>query len=142
MYDLGSSKWINQAKAVYVTVNNTQFNPGVFTGTVPGSVCYPVATKYDVIDGSMNIRGVAYNVLGATAFSTRIFDIPGVLPPPAFEMPFICTVGVNANTTVGYGAVKASGEVWIYYYLDSAGAKTLGFPAGDIDLSQIPTWYF
>jgi hypothetical protein len=156
MYDLGSGKWINQAKAAYATVSNSVFT-APFTNTV--ATFSPVQVKTNVIDGSVSVRGVAANGGGASAVAVAIVDL-GSYGAPGFEIPFLCTVGLGSGSpTIGGGSVDASGLVTISWHIAAAPQVTVtvpstpivvtpsvpvrvaGIPAGNIDLGQIPTWY-
>lgn len=141
MYDFASSKWINQAKATFITEASGSFN-ALFDSTVANY--YPVSTRYDVLTGAVTIRGVADNIAGTgLGVQTRIFTLTDSALVPTEEVPFLCTVGIGSGSpNVGGGFVqKNTGDVYISWYLDNTGARQSGYPAGDIDLGQIPTWY-
>ena len=135
MYDLGSSKWINQAKAVFVAIPNTEFTPS-YTNTVGGYDT--VAMRYDIITGAVTLRGVVSNAFGAS--TGPILTLPGFLPNN--EVPFICTVGLSLGSpTVAGGSISPAGVVSIGWYINAIGTRVAGWPAGNIDLGQVPTWY-
>jgi hypothetical protein len=139
VYVLGTG-WVNQAKPTFVVEGNGSFNAGVFDNQVPGY--YQVALRNDPVTGSVQIRGAADNLGGAVVAQTTIFTISNSGLWPVAEVPFITTVGINATPTIGGGAVSTAGVVSIAWHMDATtGARTVGFPAGDIDLGQIPTWY-
>ncbi len=156
MYDLGSGKWINQAKAVYATVSNSLFT-APFTNTV--ATFSPVQVKTNIIDGSVSVRGVAANGAGASVVAVTIVNL-GSYGAPGYEIPFLCTVGLGSgNPTIGGGSIDASGLVTISWHIaaspqvtvtipsvpttttPSVPVRVAGIPAGNIDLGQIPTWY-
>jgi hypothetical protein len=135
MYDLGSSKWINQAKAVFAAIPNTEFTPS-YTNTVGGYDT--VAMRYDIITGAVTLRGVVSNAFGAS--TGPILTLPGFLPNN--EVPFICTVGLSLGSpTVAGGSISPAGVVSIGWYINAIGTRVAGWPAGNIDLGQVPTWY-
>jgi len=152
MYDFASSKWINQAKATFVTESNASFNPGVFDNTVVGY--YPVGIKYNVIDGSVTLRGVADNLGGAGVAQTTIFTIANSAYWPTAEVPFITTGGLGVVPTIVGGSVSTTGVVSVAWYIDpsptvsvastpstpSVPVRAAGYPQGDIDLGQIQ-WF-
>lgn len=152
MYDFASSKWINQAKATFVTESNASFNAGVFDNTVVGY--YPVGIKYNVIDGSVTLRGVADNLGGAGVAQTTIFTIANSAYWPSAEVPFITTGGLGVVPTIVGGSVSTTGVVSVAWYIDpaptvsvastpstpSVPVRAAGYPQGDIDLGQIQ-WF-
>lgn len=139
MYDNASSKWINQAKATFVVESNASFNAGVFDNSVTGY--YQVAIKYNVIDGSKVIRGVADNLAGAGVAQTTIFTIANSAYFPSAEVPFIVTGGLGVVPTIVGGSISTTGVVSVAWYIEpTTGVRTAGYPAGDIDLGQIPSW--
>lgn len=153
MYDFGSSKWINQAKASFVTESNASFNPGLFDNTVVNY--FPVGIKYNVIDGSVTLRGVADNLsVVAGVAQTVIFTIAEMAYWPSAEVPFITTGGLGVVPTIVGGSISTTGVVSVAWYIDpsptvsvastpstpSVPVRAAGYPQGDIDLGQIQ-WF-
>lgn len=134
------SGWVNLPRPTFTSVSGADFSAAFDNSGSPGQ--YLVALKYDAQSGEMTMRGVANNTGGAVVAITTIFTISTVGYRPAGTIPFLCTVGITGSPTVGGGSILSSGVVQIEWHMDATtGARTVGYPAGDIDLGSVPHWY-